>query len=115
MTRRMAILIAIMGLMVMMFAGVAFAAVKIGDAGSNRLVGTAENDTLKGRAGADTLIGKGDSDRLYGGRGGDHINARERGRAEDDLVDCGRGRDTVLTDNTTEDRIADNCEVVKRG
>jgi len=111
----MAMLVAVMGLMVMMFAGVAFAAVKVGDAGPNRLVGTAENDTLKGRAGADTIIGKGDSDRLFGGRGRDHINARERGRAEDDLVDCGRGRDTVLTDNTTEDRIANNCEVVRRG
>ena len=115
MTRRMAMLVAVMGLMVMMFADVAFAAVKVGDAGPNRLVGTAENDTLKGRAGADTIIGKGDSDRLFGGRGRDHINARERGRAEDDLVDCGRGRDTVLTDNTTEDRIANNCEVVRRG
>jgi hypothetical protein len=31
------------------------------------------------------------------------------------LVDCGRGRDTVLTDNPTEDRIANNCEVIKRG
>jgi hypothetical protein len=41
--------------------------------------------------------------------------ARERGRAEDDLVDCGRGRDTVLTDNTTEDTILSNCEVVRRG
>jgi Ca2+-binding RTX toxin-like protein len=115
MTRRLAVLVAVMGLLVMVFAGVAFAAVKVGDAGPNRLVGTAENDTLKGRVGADTLIGRGDSDRLYGGRGRDYINARERGRAEDDLVDCGRGRDTVLTDNPTEDRIANNCEVIKRG
>lgn len=116
MTKRMAVLIAVMGLMVMVFAGMAFAATKIGDAGPNRLVGTAENDTLKGRAGADTLIGKGDSDLLVGGRGNDHINARERGRAEDDRVDCGRGHDTVLTDNTTEDTInRKNCEVIKRG
>ena len=115
MTRRMAVLIAVMGLMVMVFAGMAFAAVKVGDAGPNRLVGTAENDTLRGRGGADTIIGKGDSDRLYGGRGRDHINARERGRAEDDLVVCGRGRDTVLNDNPTEDRIRSDCEVVRRG
>jgi Ca2+-binding RTX toxin-like protein len=115
MTRRMAVLIAVMGLMVMVFAGVALAATKIGDAGPNRLVGTAENDTLKGQGGADTLIGKGDSDLLVGGRGNDRINARESGRAEEDRVDCGRGRDTVLTDNTTEDKIAKNCEVVKRG
>ena len=115
MTRRTATMIAVMGLMVMMFAGVAFAAVRVGNDGPNRLVGTAENDTLKGKGGADTLIGKGDSDLLVGGRGNDRINARERGRAEDDRVDCGRGRDTVLTDNTTEDHIANNCEVVKRG
>ena len=115
MTRRIAVLIAVMGLLVMVFAGMAFAVTKIGDAGPNRLVGTAENDTLKGRAGADTLIGKGDSDVLIGGGGNDQINARERGRAEDDRVDCGRGRDTVLTDNTTEDSIAKDCEVVRRG
>jgi Ca2+-binding RTX toxin-like protein len=115
MTKRMAVLIAVMGLMVVVFAGAAFAVTRIGDAGANRLVGTAENDVLKGRAGADTLIGKGDSDVLVGGRGNDQINARERGRPEDDRVDCGRGRDKVLTDNTTEDTIANNCEVVKRG
>jgi Ca2+-binding RTX toxin-like protein len=115
MTRRMAVSIAVMGLMVVVFAGMAFAATKVGDAGPNRLVGTAENDTLKGQGGADTLIGRGDSDVLVGGRGNDRINARERGRAEDDRVDCGRGHDTVLTDNTTEDSIANNCEVVRRG
>ena len=115
MTRRMAILVAVVGLMVMAFAGSALAVVKVGNSGPNRLVGTAENDTLKGRSGADTIIGKGDSDRLYGGRGADHINSRERGRAEEDRVDCGAGRDTVLTDNTTEDTILSNCEVVRRG
>jgi hypothetical protein len=71
MTRRMAILVAVVGLMVMAFAGTALAVAKVGNAGPNRLVGTAENDTLKGRSGADTIIGKGDSDRLYGGRGAD--------------------------------------------
>jgi Ca2+-binding RTX toxin-like protein len=115
MMKRMAVLIAVVGLMVVVFAGAAFAVTRIGDAGHNRLVGTAENDTLKGQGGPDTLIGRGDSDLLVGGRGNDRINARERGRAEDDHVDCGRGRDTVLTDNTTEDVIEKNCEVVKPG
>jgi Ca2+-binding RTX toxin-like protein len=115
MTRRMAILVAVVGLMVMAFAGTALAVAKVGGPGHDRLVGTAENDTLKGRGGNDTIIGRGDSDRLFGGRGADRINARERGKAEEDLVDCGRGRDTVLTDNTTEDTILANCEVVRRG
>jgi hypothetical protein len=116
MTRRIAVLIAVMGLMVVVFAGMAFAVTKVGGPGPNRLVGTAENDRLEGRGGADTLIGKGDSDVLLGGRGNDQINARERGEAEGDRVDCGRGRDTVLTDNTTEDIInRDNCEVIRRG
>ena len=115
MTKRMAVLIAVMGLMVMVFAGAAFAVTRVGDAGPNRLVGTAENDVLKGRAGADTLVGRGDSDLLVGGRGNDQINPRESGRDEDDRVDCGPGRDTVLTDNTTEDSIAGDCEVIKRG
>ena len=97
MTKRMAVLIAVMGLMVMVFAGAAFAVTRVGDAGPNR------------------LVGRGDSDLLVGGRGNDQINARESGRAEDDRVDCGPGRDTVLTDNTTEDAIAGDCEVIKRG
>ena len=115
MIRKIAVLLAVMGVVVVLFAGVAFAVTKVGDAGPNRLVGTAENDTLRGLGGADELIGKGDSDRLFGGSGNDLINARESGRAEDDLVDCGTGRDTVLTDNTTEDTIKANCEVVRRG
>jgi Ca2+-binding RTX toxin-like protein len=114
--RRVAVLLAVTGLMVVLFAGAALAVVRVGDAGPNRLVGTAENDTLRGLGGADTLIGLDDSDRLFGGSGGDLINAR-RGepRPEGDLVDCGAGRDTVLTDNTTEDTVRANCEDVRRG
>ena len=115
MTRNIAVLLAVMGLMVVLFAGAALAVVRVGDAGPDRLVGTAENDTLRGRGGADELIGRGDSDRLFGGRGNDLIRARERGEAEDDRVDCGAGRDRVLTDNTTEDTILSNCEVIRRG
>jgi Ca2+-binding RTX toxin-like protein len=113
--RRVVILAAVIGLMLAIFAGTALAVTRVGTAGPDRLVGTPENDTLRGRGGADTLIGRGDSDRLLGGRGNDLIKARERGRAEDNLIDCGRGRDTVVTDNTTEDRIRADCEIIRRG
>jgi Ca2+-binding RTX toxin-like protein len=109
------ILAAVVALILTVFAGTALAVTRVGTAGPDRLVGTPENDTLRGLRGADTLIGRGDSDQLFGGRGNDLINARERGRAEDDLVDCGRGRDTVLTDTTTEDTILSNCEIIRRG
>lgn len=108
-------LLAVMGLMLALFAGTAPAVTKIGTSGPNRLVGTAENDRLDGRAGNDTLFGGGDSDFLIGGTGNDTINARESGEQDDDQVNCGPGRDTVLTDNTTEDVIAANCEVIRRG
>jgi Ca2+-binding RTX toxin-like protein len=114
MTRKIGVLLAVMGVMVFMFAGAALAVVKGGGPGPDKLVGTAENDILWGHGGADEIIGKGDSDRLLGGGGRDFINARESGRAEDDFVDCGTGRDTVLTDNTTEDTLR-NCEVIRRG
>ena len=114
MTRKLAVLLAVMGVMVLMFAGAALAVVKDGGGGADRLVGTAENDILRGHGGADQIVGLGDSDRLLGGFGNDFINSRESGRAEDDFVDCGPGRDTALTDNTTED-ILRNCEVIRRG
>jgi hypothetical protein len=44
---KIAILLAVVGLMLVLFAGTALAVVKIGNAGPNRLVGTAENDTLR--------------------------------------------------------------------
>jgi Ca2+-binding RTX toxin-like protein len=81
MMRKLAVLLTVMGLMVMAFAGVALALTNTGDATPNRLIGTAENDTLRGLGAADTLIGRGDSDRLFGGSGGDLINARERGHS----------------------------------
>jgi Ca2+-binding RTX toxin-like protein len=101
--RRVALLLAVLGLMVVLFAGAALAVVRVGDAGPNRLIGTDDNDTLRGR---------GDSDRLFGGRGGDLIQARERGPAVADLVRCGAGRDTVFT-YPRKDTIRAGCEVIR--
>ena len=59
-----------MALILSLVAGAAFAAVKVGNNGPNRLVGTANNDTLRGFGGNDRLFGKGDGDRLLGSRFG---------------------------------------------
>ena len=115
MGKRIVILLAVMGLMMALVAGVAFAVVKTGDNGPNVLNGTAENDTLRGLGGNDRLDGRGDSDRLFGGGGNDVIRGREVGEQDGDRIDCGPGRDTVITDNSTEDIILGNCEVIQRG
>jgi Ca2+-binding RTX toxin-like protein len=110
-SRRIAILVAVMGLMVMAFAGVALAATINGTAGPDTLIGTREDDVLRGFAGADTINGRGDKDTVFGGRGADTIRARD---GERDTIDCGAGVDTVFADPDNEDTIAANCEVVNK-
>lgn len=111
--RRIAVLLTVMMVALALSTGAALAVVKIGDDGPNRLVGTAENDTLRGLGGPDVLVGRGNSDRLFGGSGRDLIDARDPGRPESDLVDCGPGFDTAIIDPDTEDRVAANCERVR--
>jgi Ca2+-binding RTX toxin-like protein len=81
-----------------------------GTARADRLVGTNYDDVLKGFGGNDTLIGGGGKDILYGGLGNDVIRARDGRR---DVVDCGPGRDVAYVDRL--DKVAKNCEVVRRG
>lgn len=106
---------------------VALGTTRIGTAGADRLVGTPYADHLSGAGGNDTLLGgRGDdvlrggpgndlldggpgSDRLEGGAGNDTIRARDGQR---DSIDCGPGRDVVLADRL--DRVARNCEIVRR-
>ncbi|QIN79002.1 hypothetical protein GBA65_11235 [Rubrobacter marinus] len=102
-------------LVVTAFAGTALAPNRTGDDGADRLVGTAENDRLDERGGNDSITGRGDSDVLIGGSGNDRLQARESGEQDGDRVDCGPGRDAVITDDTTEDIIAFNSEIVRRG
>lgn len=113
--KKIAMLVAVTGLMLTIFGGTALALNLTGDNGPDRLVGTAENDTLRGRGGGDTLIGRGDSDRLFGGDGNDFINAVDPGRGETDRVNCGAGFDRVLVDPSTEDIVMGNCERVRVG
>ena len=80
-----------------------------GDGGNDDVTGGAGNDKISGGAGSDDLAGGAGTDTVSGGAGADTINTRGGGR---DTVDCGSGRDTVLVDKT--DKVARNCEVVRR-
>ena len=111
MSRRIAILVAVMGLMMVLFAGVAVAQTIVGTDGPNTLIGTRQDDVIRGLGGADTIVGRGDKDALFGGAGRDVIKARD---GERDRIDCGPGHDTVFADPDNEDAVAANCEVVNK-
>ena len=65
-----------------------------GNTGRDRLHGGRERDLLFGGAGRDRLTGGGGKDVIEAGTGNDRIFARD-GRA--DRIDCGFGRDTVVS------------------
>ncbi|MGL6208237.1 MAG: calcium-binding protein, partial [Paracoccaceae bacterium] len=71
----------------------------LGNAGANRLTGTALGDTLDGGAGNDTLAGGAGSDTLVGGLGNDLLTG---GEAADEFVFRSRtsGVDTITDFNT---------------
>ena len=80
-----------------------------GHTGDDALYGDPGNDRLYGGAGNDRLYGGTGRDRLVGAAGADVVSARGGGR---DRVDCGPGRDLVRADRL--DRVAKNCELVRR-
>jgi hypothetical protein len=80
-----------------------------GGSGNDSASGGSGNDRVDGGSGNDKLSGGAGRDTLRGGAGRDTINARGGGR---DTIDCGAGRDTVTADRT--DKVARNCEVVRR-
>jgi Ca2+-binding RTX toxin-like protein len=111
MMRRVAILLAVMGIMLALFAGVALAKTIVGTDGSNTLIGTRQDDVIRGLGGGDTIEGRGDKDALFGGAGRDVIRARD---GERDRIDCGPGHDEVFADPDNEDAVAADCEVVRK-
>ena len=115
--RNTAILVALMGVLVALFSGVALAKVINGNGADNRLVGTPKADTIrgfggedviKGRAGADTLIGGSGDDDVYGSYGNDVVRVVDGD--DDDEVYCGGGFDRVRADD--DDDVSGSCERV---
>jgi RTX calcium-binding nonapeptide repeat (4 copies) len=92
---------------------------RTGTARADVLRGTPGPDVLRGLGGADRLYGLGGNDILIAGRGRDRLLAgsgRDVVRAADGLRDriaCGAGRDLVYADRA--DRVARDCELIRRG
>ena len=77
--RKTAILLATMGILVALFAGVALAKVVNGGPGEDTLVGTNSADTIRGYGDEDDIYGRGGGDTLVGGGYGyDLIKAIDR-------------------------------------
>ncbi len=92
-------MVAIMALMVAMFATAAYAATIVGTDGNDDLPETAGNDQIYGFRGVDTLDATAydnDIDKLYGGRGPDTLYADD-GDGFDELYG-GRGYDICYGD-----------------
>jgi RTX calcium-binding nonapeptide repeat (4 copies) len=114
------ILIILMSVMVVVFAGVALAKVINGDDNDNTLRGTNRADTIKGfggddsirgRKGNDTLILGSGEDEVIGGDGHDFINAVD---SSQDFIGCGNGHDRVRMNPGDALWIEHHCEKVIR-
>jgi Ca2+-binding RTX toxin-like protein len=103
--RRAVTLFVLVAVGLILVSGIALAAIRNGTNGNDVLNGTkkadqingrAGNDTLNGRKGADKILGGPGLDKAFGGPGDDKINLAD---GEQDQVDCGPGRDTLVLDN----------------
>ena len=95
---RRALMVLVMGsLLLALGAGVALAALRIGNDGPNNLYGTfgdeVGQDTLLGYAGNDLLVGRSAADQLAGDGGADRLY----GQMGNDTIDGGAGRDVIYT------------------
>jgi hypothetical protein len=115
--KRIVMLLAAMGMILALFAGVALAKTINGNDRDNVLFGTERADTIRGFGGEDVIFGHDGGDTLIGGRGQDEVfggNGNDGIKAVDgseDLIFCGEGRDRVRA-NPGDDLF--NCERVVR-
>jgi RTX calcium-binding nonapeptide repeat (4 copies) len=116
--KRAGIFITLISVMVLVFAGVALAALIKGDDGPNTLVGTPKGDAIYGYGGADRIRGRSGADALYlgggqdhghGGHGDDYVRAVDRSK---DDISCGPGSDRARANPG--DAIEEGCEKVIR-
>jgi Ca2+-binding RTX toxin-like protein len=116
--KRAGIFITLMSVMVVVFAGVALAAVIKGDDRANYLRGTSDGDGIYGyggadrihaRAGDDALRFGGGKDKGHGERGDDLINAVD---GSEHFVSCGPGSDRARANPG--DNVAEGCEQIIR-
>jgi hypothetical protein len=116
--KRAGIFITLMSVMVLVFAGVALAAVSKGNDRANHLVGTSDGDGIYGyggadrihaRAGDDALRLSGGKDKGHGERGDDFINSVD---GSEDFVSCGPGSDRARANPG--DNVQEGCEQIIR-
>ncbi len=92
MGKRTALLFAIVGAVVALTAGVAFAATINATAGIDNLIGTDGDDTIRAMGGNDTASARAGDDLVYGYDGDDVLY----GRGGDDTVGGGTGNDALF-------------------
>ena len=95
--KRALMIVALGALMLALAAGVALAALRIGNDQPNKLFGThgdnVGQDTLLGFGAGDLLVGRSAADQLAGGSGADRLY----GNDGNDTLDGGSGRDKIFT------------------
>ncbi len=95
--KRALMIVALGALMLALAAGVALAALRIGNDQPNKLFGTygdnVGQDTLLGFGAGDLLVGRSAADQLAGGSGPDRLYGNEG----NDTLDGGPGRDRIFT------------------
>jgi Ca2+-binding RTX toxin-like protein len=116
--KRASIFLTLMSVLVVVFAGVALAAVIKGDDRPNYLVGTPNDDAIYGYGGADRIHARdgpdalhlgGGSDKGHGKRGDDYISAVDGSK---DFISCGPGSDRARANPG--DNVQEGCEKIQR-
>ncbi len=110
--RKTGMMVAMVAVMVALFATAAYAATITGNNNDNNLFETSGDDRIDGRGGADVLDANnfgGDTDILRGGSGNDRLLANDGDTL--DTVNGGPGFDTCVVDSRAE--VGDSCEKIR--